>query len=114
MEVDEEELPPVAAASAAMAHGLGGGATSGEPPTDAAAGAEGARSDSNTREYLESLPGSPFSDREPPVLPVVGVAWNDFDQIYAHMPVNERERAKRVQEVGLFNHAILKEYFRHT
>eukprot|EP00435_Cladocopium_sp_Y103_P006715 s4552_g2.t1 len=91
MEVDEKELPPVAA-SAAIAHGLSNapsGGPGGEPPTDAAAGAGGARSDSNTREYLESLPGFPFSDREPPVLPVVGVDWNDFDQIYAHMPVGQ-------------------------
>ena len=107
MEVDDE-LPAVASVSAAMAEaevhggdGRGGPALEPPQPTEV-------RSDSATREYLSSLPGSPHS--EVPELPTVGVDWDDFDVIYEHMPVNQRERAKRVQEVGMFNHQILKEY----
>ena len=57
-----------------------------------------------------SLPGSPHSQNEPGPLPLVGIDWDDFDVIYQHMPVSQRERAKRAQEVGMFNHQILKEY----
>ena len=57
-----------------------------------------------------SLPGSPHSENEPGPLPLVGMDWDDFEVIYNHMPVSQRERAKRVQEVGMFNHQILKEY----
>ena len=114
MEVDEP-LPPVAAISAAMAQGEahavddanrgGFGESDGDPR-----GNGRARSESHTREYL-SLPGSPHSENEPVPLPLVGMDWDDFEVIYNHMPLNQRERAKRVQEVGMFNHQVLKEYF---
>lgn len=47
---------------------------------------------------------------EAPNLPTIGVDWNDFEVIYEHLPPNQCERARRVQEVGLFNHRILKKY----
>ena len=110
-EVDEV-LPPVAAASAMMGHAELYGASSvhANDGPGAAAGAASARSGSNTREYLDSLPGSPHSENDATDLPTIGVDWNDFDVIFQHLPVSHRERAKRVQEVGLFNHQILKEY----
>ena len=73
-----------------------------------ATGATATRSDSNTRKYMESLPGSPRS--EPPELPVIGVDWNDMDVIMENLPTGQRERARCVQEVGLFCHQLLKEY----
>ena len=113
MEVDEV-LPPVAEASAMMGHAELYGASSvhtNDGP-GATASAAPARSDSNTREYLDSLPGYPHSENDALDLPTIGVDWNDFDVIFQHLPVSHRERAKRVQEVGLFNHQILKEgYF---
>ena len=48
-------------------------------------------SDSATREYLSSLPGSPTSDREPPALPLVDVDWNDMENVFQHFPVTEKE-----------------------
>ena len=109
MEVDEA-LPAVASASARMADAelygadsVGGG--TGASANDAAAAT---RSDSNTREYLSSLPGSPRS--ESPTLPTIGVEWESLEVLMEHVPANQRERARRVQEVGLFNRRILKEY----
>lgn len=99
--------------SAAMAHAeLHGGDGRGNSGGDAAVPNNPAetRSDSATREYLSSLPGSPQSENETVGLPTVGIDWNDFEVIYQHMPASQRERAKRVQEVGMFNHQILKEY----
>eukprot|EP00435_Cladocopium_sp_Y103_P007755 s194_g2.t1 len=66
VEVDEDgsgDVPPIAAVSAAMAHadvhgngkGAGGGSAGSNPPSGHA---EGAHSNSATREYLNSLPGS--------------------------------------------------------
>ena len=40
---------------------------------------------------------------EAPNLPTIGVDWNDLEVIYEHLPPNQCERARRVQEVGLFN-----------
>ena len=101
MEVDEEALPPVATVSAAMARGQvgdgpgtssmwsptpgtssmpGGGAGSiaaGGPAND---GPRDARSESATREIM-SPPGSPYSDHEPPTLPLkmgTGMTWTRF------------------------------------
>ena len=116
-EMEVDEMPAGADASNRMAHAELYGSDSipggGDGPAEATAeatAAPAAHSDSNTREYLSSLPGSPVSDNEPPNLPTSGVDWNDFMVIYAHLPPSHRERAKRVQEVGLFNHQVLKEY----
>ena len=59
-----------------------------------------------TRERV-SLPGSPpnssqDSDEQRPPLPIIGLNWSDIDVILQHIPVRQRERAKRAHEVGLF------------
>lgn len=35
-------------------------------------------------------------------MPILGLNWSDVDVVLQHMPVRERERARRVQEVHLF------------
>ena len=87
-----------------ISHGEPYGPESVAPPVDRAnAPADrGMASDSNTREYV-SLPGSPHGDHDPS-LPLIGVDW-DLDEIYMHLPVNQRERAQRV-------HVIFKEYLK--
>ena len=111
MEVDEttDNLPPVAAVSAAMAHAelYGHGASAGSNEHGRVGDQH---SDSATREYLSSLPGSPTSDREPPALPLVD--WNDMENVFQHFPVTERERARRVQQVGMFPSTVFQEYMK--
>eukprot|EP00435_Cladocopium_sp_Y103_P054615 s3212_g17.t2 len=96
MEVDELME---ADSSARIARGQVYGPGSVDAPAGAPDhGGGGAHSDSNTLEYLSSLPGSPPTDVEPPPLPIIGIDWDDIDEIYRHLPVNQCERAKRVQQ----------------
>ena len=103
MEVDET-LPAVAEATSRMAHAELSGADSvagggdGAPANGAATTAVAARSNSDTREYMSSLPGSPAS--ESPTLPTIGVNWENLGVLLEHMPPSQRERARRVQEGG--------------
>ena len=115
MEVDEEALPPVAAVSAAMAHGQvgdGPGTTSMWSPTPGTSSMpKAARSESATREYM-SLPGPPHSDHELPTLPRQDVDWDDMDEIRKHLPVTERQKTLQMQEVALFDAVTFKEYLK--
>ena len=38
--------------------------------------------------------------------------WNDNEEIMRHYPRTERERALRVQQVGLFNSTVFQEYLK--
>eukprot|EP00435_Cladocopium_sp_Y103_P026822 s1787_g6.t1 len=119
MEVDEPDEPmeAVASASARIAHGEMYGPESvttapvGDGPRPSSHGGDQPRSESNTVEYL-SMPGSPPTDLEPPPLPVVGVDWDNLDEIFRHFPPHQSERAKRVQQVGLFSERLFVEFMK--
>ena len=110
MEVDEsiENMPPL---SPAVAHSDLCGSTSvgGHGAIAGSSGDRGGGSDSATIEYLSSARGSPANDHEPPVLPLVDVDWNDMENIFQHFLSTERERARRVQEVGI---SVFEEYMK--